>query len=90
MLLMEIAIHPNPFRDFVEIKIEGEEKENSHCIISLNNPQGKILRMMGIKLERGNNHFVIERLNALDSGLYHLNIKTTDGKLIHQSTLQKN
>ena len=89
MLDMEIAVTPNPFKEIVEITIGGKDLNDNHFIISLNNREGKILRMIGIQLNKGNNHFVMERLQVLDQGSYHLKIHTIEGECIHQVALQK-
>ena len=86
---MQISVSPNPFTHLVHVDIQGESKNNNHCVIRFIDQKGKILRMLGISLEPGSNKIDIDKLEDLPPGPYYLDIKNSEGEDIYSSRLVK-
>ena len=71
------------------IQVEIRSIGYSNCIISLNNPEGKILRMMGVGICAGINQIRLDGLDSLSAGPYLLQVKDTVGECIYESDLTK-
>ena len=83
----EIFLYPDPFihKVIVEITI----KNNDHCIISLFDEAGKIIRIQGVNLSQGVNKIPLNDLHSLPAGPYYLHVNDTDGQNVYKSKLIK-
>ncbi len=84
---MEISIYPDKFSDNITVEIKADAED--HCIIVLANQMGRILRMMGVNVYQGENQFHVDNLSSLDSGVYEINVKNKNSKLLYSSMLTK-
>jgi hypothetical protein len=89
IMTAQISVDPNPFKNVLQVKIEGEKNNPGHCVIRLIDQKGNILRMLGISLNEGPNKIFIDRLQALSAGNYYLDVKNTEGENIFSARLVK-
>ena len=84
---MQISSYPEKFSNDIVVEINADEED--HCIIVLTNHSGRIRRMMGVNLNRGNNNIHVENVDTLESGLYQLSVKNVESDLLYTSILTK-
>jgi len=84
---MMISSYPQHFDHSINIKIISENE--SHCIISLTNQKGRIRVMVGVNLSQGVNDIVVDKVETLENGLYHLQVKNTEAKILYNTELVK-
>ncbi len=84
-----ISVSPNPFTDLVKIRIDYENKKNTHYIIWLIDRKGKIVKMSGVTLEAGITTIELDRLQNLPAGTFRLDIKDMEGKSIYSARMVK-
>ena len=84
---MEISTYPEKFYDDITVEISAEAED--HCIITLSNNLGRILRMMGVNVNQGKNQIHMDNVRSLDAGLYHLSVKNTQSNILYSSILTK-
>ena len=77
-------------RDFEQqIQVEIQSPEQDDLIISLENEEGRIVKMLGINLSVGINRFWFDQPEYLSSGHYYLQVINTCGQSIYQTELIK-
>lgn len=84
---MRISSYPQQFDHSINIKIVTESE--GHCIISLTNQKGRIRVMVGVNLSQGENDIVVDKVETLENGLYHLQVKNTEAKILYNTELIK-
>ncbi|MDP9040424.1 MAG: hypothetical protein M3N30_00480 [Bacteroidota bacterium] len=84
---MEIATYPEKFSDDIIVEISADLED--HCIIVLSNQMGRILRMMGVNVNRGTNKIHVDNVNSLEAGIYQLIVKNTNSNILYSSILTK-
>jgi len=84
---MRISSYPQQFDDSITIKIVTETE--GHCIISLTNEKGRTRVMVGVNLSQGINDIVVDKVETLENGLYHLQVKNTEAKVLYNTELIK-
>lgn len=84
---MEIATYPEKFTDVITVEISADSED--HCIIVLSNQMGRILRMMGVNVNRGKNQIHVDNVSALEAGIYQLSVKNTNSNILYSSILTK-
>ena len=84
---MRISSYPREFAQFIAVEINAG-REND-CIITLSNQAGRILKMMGVSLLRGQNNILLNDLETLSTGSYLLEVKDISGNFVYQSELVK-
>jgi len=85
--MMRISTYPQQFDHSINIEIIAENE--SHCIISLTNQTGRIRVMVGVNLSQGINNIVVDKVGTLETGLYHLQVKNTEAKILYNTELVK-
>jgi len=85
--MMRISSYPQQFDHSINIEIIAEDED--HCIISLTNQKGRIRVMVGVNLSRGINNIVVDKVESLETGLYHLHVKNTEAKVLYNAELIK-
>ncbi len=85
--VMEIAAYPEKFTDDVTVEIVADSED--HCIIVLSNNSGRILRMMGVNINRGRNQIHFENINSLEAGIYQISVKNTNSIILYNSIITK-
>jgi hypothetical protein len=83
----EIASYPEKFSDDITVEISAESED--HCIIVLSNQMGRILRMMGVNVNRGKNEIHVDNVNSLEAGIYQLSVKNKNSNILFSSILTK-
>jgi hypothetical protein len=84
---MRISSYPKLFLESIQVEIRFNGYSN--CIISLNNLERKILRMMGVSISAGLNQIRLDGPDSLSAGPYLLQVMDTVGKCIYESGLTK-
>ena len=84
---MRISSYPQQFDHSINIEIIAENE--SHCIISLTNQKGRIRVMVGVNLSQGLNNIVVDKVETLETGLYRLQVKNTEAKILYYTELIK-
>jgi hypothetical protein len=84
---MEIATYPEKFSDDITVEISADSED--HCIIVLSNQMGRILRMMGVNVNQGENKIHVDNVNTLEAGIYQLSVKNTNSNILYSSILTK-
>ncbi len=84
---MEIATYPEKFSDDITVEIDADSED--HCIIVLSNQMGRILRMMGINVIRGNNKIHFDNVRMLEAGTYQISVKNINSNILYSSILTK-
>ncbi len=74
--LISIGAGPNPFKDFISLKIVANEPEE--ILINLYNIQGQLLKSEHESIKMGNQNLIFNIQDKLKSGMYILNILTKD------------
>ncbi|HEY2650042.1 MAG TPA: hypothetical protein VGI38_12660 [Puia sp.] len=87
LLTMEIATYPEKFSDDITIEINTISED--HCIITLSNQTGNILRMMGVNIIQGKNEIHFDNVTMLEAGTYQISVKNTTSKILYSSMLIK-
>jgi hypothetical protein len=85
--MMRISSYPQQFDHSINIEIIAENE--GHCIISLINQKGRIRMMAGVNLSQGINNIVVDKVETLENGLYHLQVKNTEAKIVYNTELVK-
>ena len=84
---MKIATYPEKFTDDITVDINADSED--HCIIVLTNQMGRILRMMGVNVNQGENQIHVDNVNSLEAGTYHLSVKNTKSNILYSSIITK-
>jgi hypothetical protein len=84
---MEITTYPEKFSDGITVEISADSED--HCIITLSNHFGRILRMMGVNVIQGKNQIRMDNVRTLEAGLYQLSVKNTQSDILYSSILTK-
>ncbi len=72
----DITVAPNPFKNNIQLSITSSDAQN--VTYTLLNSEGKQLRISSQKLSRGSNVLFINDLNALQTGIYFLQVQYND------------
>ena len=73
-------IAPNPVKDKVEIDLIAQNDGMS--TLTINDMGGKLIRSFELKTNKGMNHIQLSGLSDLGSGVYMLQIRNNDGKVL--------
>jgi methionine-rich copper-binding protein CopC len=84
---MEIASYPDKFSDDITVEISADTED--HCIITLSNQTGRILRMMGVNVFQGKTQVHVDNVVSLEAGTYQLSVKNTNSNILYSSILTK-
>ena len=84
---MTIASLARQFEHRIDIEVLIHRTDD--FIVSLENGEGRILKMVGINLPVGLNRFWLDHLEWLSSGSYILHISNTRGNSLYTTELIK-
>jgi uncharacterized repeat protein (TIGR01451 family) len=80
------TVSPNPFSTYVNINVDWSKNETANIkVISMN---GKELVSKNIQLIKGTNYVALNELSPLPSGMYVLQINSSEGSIIKQVSKQ--
>jgi len=80
------TVSPNPFSSYINISVEWSKSETANIkVISMN---GKELVSKKMQLIKGTNYVALNELTMLPSGMYILQVNSTEGSIIKQVSKQ--
>ncbi len=81
-----VSVEPNPFKDFIYVKVSTIKKKNA--IINIYDIQGLIQKQLKFEFQKGLNQIKVDGLNNLSHGIYMLEIMA-DGEKVIQKLLKE-
>ena len=80
------TVSPNPFSSYVNINLDWNKNETANVkVISMS---GKELVTRNIQLIKGTNYVALKELSPLPSGMYIIQVNSSEGSIIKQVTKQ--
>ena len=82
-----INAYPNPFLSSITVEVITEEDQ--HNILRLIDKEGRFIKILSWRLQKGTNIAALNNLNDVGTGTYTLDIIDQDAKVLHQTKLEK-
>jgi hypothetical protein len=84
---VRVTVSPAPFTSDLTILIESDIAFNA--VLRLTDNNKKLVRMIGSPLHKGENKIFIKNLSRYVIGIYYLEVKLLNGKLVETIEITK-
>ncbi len=85
---IQAKAYPNPFTSTLAVEVSTDN--DGQVIFRLYNHVGNLIKMSYWKLIKGNNKIMFDSLQNLAMGLYTIEIKDENNRVLHKFELLKN
>ena len=75
-----VEVAPNPFKDQLQLRVNVESAQQDEATITITDMSGKTLLSKTALLKKGNNAITIDEVKQYASGVYLLNVSTSQQK----------
>jgi Secretion system C-terminal sorting domain len=82
------TVYPNPFVSQVQIDLVSETAKKAVVIIT--DMQGRKLINKAWSIAKGRNNNIVSEVKNFTTGMYFIEVKTTDGASLYKTTIMKN
>ena len=87
LMNLKVRAYPNPFDSSISLEVLCEQDEQ--VIFRLYNPAGKVIKMSYWKLISGMNKIILDNLERLTPGPYHVELKDQHEATLYSTQLLK-
>jgi hypothetical protein len=82
------TVYPNPFVSQVQIDLVSETAQKAMVVIT--DMQGRRLLNKAWSIAKGRNNNIVSEVKNFTTGMYFIEVKTTDGASLYKTTIMKN